>query len=134
LKERKKKTLTFHQHGRFMQNFESLKVKSNQKLTKKKKIINTSQISTDTHHSNPKSCLIGGQQAVHGSQLSLQLVNLTVQATNRRKNCVLLFPIFQKNVIAPQIQHIGLQMPDASLKVHLPVLEPRLLQQRLLVF
>ncbi len=74
------------------------------------------------------------QQAVHSGKLSLQLENLTVQATNRRKNCVLLFSILQENVIAPQIQHIGLQMLDASLKVRLLVLEPRLLQQRLLVF
>ena len=95
--------------------------------------MNTSQISPDTHHSNPKSRLIRRQQAVHSGQLSLQLKDLTVQAANRRKNCVLLFPILQENIIAPQMQHIGLQILDASLKVHLPVLKPRLLQQRLLV-
>ncbi len=31
------------------------------------------------------------------------------------------------------MQHIGLQILDAGLKVNLPVLKPRLLQQRLLV-
>ena len=87
-----------------------------------------------THHSTPKSRLIRRQQAVHSGQLSLQLENLTVQAANRRKNCVLLFSILQENVIAPQIQHISLQMPDAGLKVHLSVLKPRLLEQRLLIF
>ncbi len=37
LKEGKKKKLTYHQHGRFMQNFESLIDKSNQNWTKKRK-------------------------------------------------------------------------------------------------
>ena len=87
-----------------------------------------------THHTSPKSYLVRRQQVVHSGQLSLQLGNLTVQATNRRENCVLLLPILQKNVIAPQIQHIGLQMLDAGLKVHLSVLKPRLLEQRLLIF
>ncbi len=96
--------------------------------------MNTSRISPFTHHTNPKSYLVRRQQVVHSGKLSLQLKNLTVQATNRRKNCVLLFSILQEDVIAPQMQHIGLQILDASLKVHLLVLEQRLLQQRLLVF
>jgi hypothetical protein len=129
---KRRKTLTQHQHGRFMQNFESLKDKSKPKLNEK--TINTSQSNSDTRHSNPDSCLIGRQQADHSGQLSLKLENLTVQAANRRENCVLLFSLLQKNVVAPQIQHISLQMLDAGLKVHLPVLKPRLLQQRLLVF
>ena len=87
-----------------------------------------------THHTSPKSYLVRRQQAVHSGQLSLQLKNLTVQAANRRKHCVLLFSILQENVITPQIQHIGLQMLDAGLKVHLSVLKPRLLEQRLLIF
>jgi hypothetical protein len=86
-----------------------------------------------THHNSPKSYLVRRQQAVHRSQLSFQLGNLTVQATNRRENCVLLLPILQENVIAPQIQHISLQMLDASLEVRLLVLKPRPLKQRFLV-
>jgi hypothetical protein len=87
-----------------------------------------------TRHTSPKSYLVRRQLAVHSGQLRLQLGNLAVQATNRRENRVLLLPILKKNVIAPQILHIGLQMLDAGLKVRLPVLEPHPLQQRLLVF
>jgi len=131
---KRKKTLTQHQHGRFIQNFEILKQKVKPKLNENKKIINTSQISPDTHHSNPKSCLIRRQQAVHSGQLSLQLKNLTVQAADLREDCVLLVPILQHDVVALQVPHIGLQLLDAGLKVHLSVLQPHLLQQRLLVF
>ncbi len=67
LKERE--TLTYHQHGRLMQKFK-VKRQVKPKLNEKEKIINTSQISTDTHHSNSKSCLVRGQQAVHSGQLS----------------------------------------------------------------
>ncbi len=95
--------------------------------------MNTSRISPFTLHTNPKSYLVRRQQAVHSGKLSLQLKNLTVQATNRRKDCVLLFTILQENEIAPQMQHISLQMLDTSLQVHLLVLEPRLLKQRLLI-
>ncbi len=113
--------------------FWSLKTKGQTKIEGERKLINTSRISPISHHTSPKSYLVRRQQAVHSGQLSLQLENLTVQAANCRENCVLLFSILQKNVIAPQIQHIGLQMLDAGLKVHLSVLQPRLLEQGLLV-
>ena len=80
--------------------------------------------STDTHFSDSKNCLIIGQLAVHGSQLRLQLVNLTVQTTNCGEHSVLLVPVLQEQVVAPQIPHIGLQMVDAGLKVRLLMLEP----------
>jgi hypothetical protein len=86
-----------------------------------------------THHTSPESYLVRRQQAVHSGQLSLQLRNLTVQATNRRENCVLLLPILKKDLIAPQIQHISLQMIDAGLEVRLLMLKPRPLKQRFLV-
>ncbi len=117
-----------------MQNFEILKQKVKPKLNENEKIINTSQISPDTHHSNPKSCLISRQQAVHSSQLSLQLEDLTIQTANLREDCVFLVSIFQHHVVVLQIPHIGLQLLNASLDVQLSVLQPRLLQQRLLVF
>ncbi len=96
--------------------------------------MNTSQTSPDTHHSNPKSCLIRRQQAVHSGQLSLQLENLTVQAADLRKDCVLLVPILEHDVVALQVPHIGLQLLDATFDVQPSVLEPRLLEQRLLIF
>ena len=118
-----------------MQNFEILKQKVKPKLNKNGKIINTSQTSPDTHHSTPKSCLIiRRQQAVHSGQLSLQLEDLTVQAANLRKDCVLLVSILQHDVVVLHIPHIGLQLLDASLDVQPSVLQLRLLQQRLLVF
>ena len=86
-----------------------------------------------THHASPKSYLVRRQQAVHRSQLSLQLGNLTVQATNRRENYVLLLPVLQENVVAPQIHHISLQMLDAGLEVRLLMLKPHPLKQRFLV-
>ncbi len=117
-----------------MQNFEILKQKVKPK-TERKKIINTAQTSPDTHHSTPKSCLIiRRQQAVHSGQLSLQLKNLTVQAANLRKDCVLLVSILQHDMVVLQIPHIGLQLLNASLDVQPSVLQLRLLQQRLLVF
>jgi hypothetical protein len=134
LKERKKKTLTHHQHGRFMQNFENLKDKVKPKTKRKRENSKHISDSTDTHRSSPKSYLVRRQLAVHGGQLRLKLGNLTVQAANRREHCVLLIPVLQEQVIAPQILHIGLQMLDAGLKVRLLVLEPHPLQQRLLVF
>ena len=99
------------------------------------RIIDTSQISSDTQHSTPKSCLIiRRQQAIHSVQLSLQLEDLTVQAANFRKNCVLLISILQHHVVVLQIPHIGLQLLNASLDVQPSVLQLRLFQQRLLVF
>jgi hypothetical protein len=104
-------------------------------MNEKDKIINTSQISPDTHHSTPKSCLIvRGQQAVHSSQLSLQLEDLTVQTANLREDFVFLVSILQHHVVVLQIPHIGLQLLNASLDVQPSVLQLRLLQQRLLVF
>ncbi len=116
-----------------MQNFEILKQKIKPKLKESEKT-NTSQISPDTHHSTPKSCLISRQQAVRSSQLSLQLKDLAVQAANLREDCVLLVSILQHDVVVLQIPHIGLQLLDASLDVQPSVLQPRLLEQRLLVF
>jgi hypothetical protein len=108
--------------------------KHRDKTIKSKRIIDTSHISSDTHHSTPKSCLIiRRQQAVHSGQLSLQLKDLTVQAANLREDCVLLVSILQHHVVVLQIPHIGLQLLNASLDVQPSVLQLRLLQQRLLV-
>jgi hypothetical protein len=96
-------------------------------------MINTSQNSTDTHCSDSKNCLVRGQLAVHGSQLRLQLVNFTVQATNRGEHSVLLGPFLQEEIVTPQIPHIGLQMVDAGLEVRLLMLQTHSLKQRLLV-
>jgi len=122
------------QHERPIQNFEILKTESQTKTEQNGKIINTSQTSPDTHHSTPRSRLIRRQQAVHSGQLSLQLEDLTVQAANLRENCVLLVPILQHDVIVLQTPHIGLQLLDASLDVQPSMLQPCLLEQRLLVF
>jgi hypothetical protein len=132
IKRKQTKTLTFHQHDILTRNFESLKT-SHTKTELKKNIINTSQINTDTHCSDSKSCLIRGKLAVYESQLRLQLVNLTVQATNRGEHSVLLFPVLQENVVTPQIHHISLQMLDAGLEIRLLMLKPHPLKQRFLV-
>jgi hypothetical protein len=124
--------LTFHQHDILTRNFESLKT-SHTRTERKKNIINTSQISTDTHCSDSKSYLVRGQLAVHRSQLRLQLVNLTVQATNCGEHSVLFVPVLQEQVVAPQIHHISLQMLDAGLKVRLKMLKPHPLKQRFLI-
>jgi hypothetical protein len=124
--------LTFRQYDILTRSFESLKT-SHTRTERKKNIINTSQISTDTHCSDSKSCLVRGQLAVHGGQLRLQLVDLTVQATDRRENRVLLFPVLQEDVVAPQIHHICLQMLDAGLEVRLLMLKPHPLKQRFLI-
>ncbi len=123
---------TFHQHDILTRNFERLKA-SHTRTERKKNIINTSQISTDTHCSDSKSCLVTGQLADHASQLRLQLENLTVQATNRGEHSVPLVPVIQEQVVAPQIPHIGLQMLDAGLKVRLLMLKPHPLKQRFLI-
>jgi hypothetical protein len=86
-----------------------------------------------TSHQSEKNYLVKGQLAVHGSQLKLQLANLTVQATNRGKDSVLLFPVIQENVVTLQIHHISLQMLDAGLEVRLLMLKPHPLKQRFLV-
>ncbi len=117
-----------------MQNFEILKKESQNKTERERKIINTTQISPDTHHSTPKSCLIiRRQQANHSSQLSLQLEDLTIQATNLRKDRVFLVSILQHHVVVLQVPNIGLQLLNASLDVQPSMLQVRLLQQRLLV-
>jgi hypothetical protein len=96
-------------------------------------IINTSQISTNTRHASLESYLVGRQQAVHDGQLGLQLGNLTVQATNRSKNNVLLLPVLHEDIVASEVDDISLQMFKASLQVRLLMLEPHALKQRLLV-
>ncbi len=50
----KKEILTYRQHGTLMQNLKSLKRQVEPKPTGKEQIINTSQISTDTHHTSPE--------------------------------------------------------------------------------
>ena len=76
-------TLTYQQHGRLTQNFENLKDKSNRKLNEKKRREKQTHLRlAQTHIAPIQSCLVTRQLAVHGSQLSLQLGNLTVQATN----------------------------------------------------
>ena len=109
------------------------KTKETSQNWRKQKIRNTSRINPFTLHTNPKNYLVKGQLAVHGSQLKLQLANLTVQATNRGKHSVLLFPVIQENVVTPQIHHISLQMLDADLEVRLLMLKPRPLNKRFLV-
>ena len=89
--------------------------------------------STDTRFSDSKNCLVIGQLAVHRSQLGLELLDLTVQATNRRENCVLLLPVLQEDVVTSKIHHISLQMLDSGLEVRLLMLKPHPLKQRLLV-
>jgi len=103
------------------------------KLNEKEQIVNTSQTSTNTHHTSPESYLVRRQQAVYDGQLRLQLGNLTVQATNRRENCVLLLPVLQEDVVTSKIHHISLQMLDSGLEVRLLMLKPHPLKQRLLV-
>jgi hypothetical protein len=114
---------------------QNLKVKRQvePKLNEKEQIINTSQTSTDTHHTSPESYLVGRQQAVHDGQLGPQLANLTVQATNSREDYVLLLPVLQEDVVASEIHHISLQMLDSGLEVRLLMLKPHPLKQRLLV-
>jgi hypothetical protein len=89
--------------------------------------------STDTRVSDSKNCLVIGQLAVHGSQLRLQLVNLTIQATDRGEHSVLLIPVVQEQVVASEISDISLQMPDSGLEVRLLMLQPHPLKQRLLI-
>ncbi len=97
--------------------------------------INTSQIGSNTHYSTQKSRLIiSRQQAVHSSQLRLQLEDLTVQAANLREDRILLFSVFQHHVIVLQTPHIGLQLPNASLNIQPTMLQLRLLQQGLIAF
>ena len=128
-----KKSYKLHSHRKFGKNFKIQKPKSQAKIEEKQKIMNTSRISPFTLHTNPKNCPVRRQLAVHGSQLKLQLANLTVQATNRGKHSVLLFPVIQENVVTPQIHHISLQMLDAGLEVRLLMLKPHPLKQRFLV-
>ena len=80
-----------------------------------------------------KICLIIGQLAVHGSQLRLQLVNLTVQATNRGEHSVFLLPVVQEQVVASEVGNVSLQMSNFSLQISFLMLEPHSLKQRLLV-
>jgi hypothetical protein len=101
-----------------MQKFENFKQEGEPKPDKDKKIINTSQIGSNTHHSTQKSRLIiSRQQAVHSSQLRLQLEDLTVQAANLREDRILLFSVFQHHVIVLQSPHIRLKLLDASLQI-----------------
>ena len=60
---------------------------ANQNINKKTRRINKSQINSNTHHSTQKSRLIiRRQQTVHSGQLSFQLKDFTVQATDLREN------------------------------------------------
>ena len=103
------------------------------KLNGKEQIINTSHISTITHHASPDSHLVRRQQAVHDGQLGLQLGNLTVQATDRSKHSVLLVPVIQEQVVASEISDISLKEFKASLQISFLMLESHPLKQRLLV-
>jgi hypothetical protein len=103
------------------------------KLNGKEQIINTSHISTITHHASPDSHLVRRQQAVHDGQLGLQLGNLTVQATDRGEHSVLLVPVIQEQVVASEISDISLKEFKASLQISLLMLESHPLKQRLLI-
>jgi hypothetical protein len=85
------------------------------KLIGKEQIINTSHISTNTHQVSPDSHLVRRQQAVHDSQLRLQLSDLTVQATNGGKHSVLLVSLVQKQIVASKISDVSFQVSNLSL-------------------
>jgi hypothetical protein len=93
----------------------------------------TLQISTDTRCFDSKNCLVIGQLAVHGIQLGLELLNLTVQATNRGKHSVFLLPVVEEQVVASEVSDVSLQVSDFSFQIGLLMLEPHPLKQRLLV-
>ncbi len=99
----------------------------------RKKQIGTIKVSTDTRCLNSKYCLIIGQLAVHGSQLGLELLNLTVQATNGGKHSVFLLPVVEEQVVASEEGDVSLQMSNFSLQISFLMLEPHSLKQRLLV-
>ena len=115
-----------------MQNFK-FKGQVKPKLNGKEQIINTSHISTITHHASPDSHLVRRQQAVHDGQLGLQLGNLTVQATDRGEHSVLLVPVVQEQVVASEIGNVSLKEFKASLQISFLMFKPHPLKQRLLV-
>jgi len=103
------------------------------RLIEKEQIINTSHISTSTHHASPDSHLVRRQQAVHDGQLGLQLGDLTVQATNGSKHSALLVPVVQEQIVTSEIGDISLKEFKASLQISLLMLESHPLKQRLLI-
>ncbi len=103
----------------------------NAKLDEKEQIMNTSHIRTSTHHASPDSHLVRRQQAVHDSQLGLQLGDLTIQATNGRKHSVLLVPVVQEQIVTSEIGDISLKEFKASLQISFLMLKSHPLKQRL---
>ncbi len=126
------KTLTLHHHGILTQKFWMLNKQVTQIWTGKEQI-STLKVSTDTRCLDSKYCLVVRQLAIHGRQLGLELLNLTVQATDGGKHSVFLLPIVEEQVVASEIGDISFQMSNFSLQISSLMLEPHTLKQRLLV-
>ena len=83
IKENKMETSTLHQHGILTQNSGKTSKHKSHRTKQGKEQNSTPQISTDTRRFNSKNCLILGQLNVHRSQLSLELLNFTVQIASK---------------------------------------------------
>jgi len=91
----------------------------------------TPQISTDTRRFDSKNCLIIGQLAVHRSQLNLELLDFTLQTTDRSKHSLFLGTLVQKEIIASKISDISFQVSDFNFQIGTLMFESHALEQRL---
>jgi hypothetical protein len=69
------------------------------------------------------------QLAVHRSQLSLELLNLTVQTTNCNKQSVFLGTLGQEKKIASKISNICFQVSDFHFQIGTLIFESYALEQ-----
>ncbi len=134
IKKNKMETSTLHQHGILTQNSEknNFKTQVTQKWTRKEQN-STPQINTDTRRFDSKNCLRIGQLAVHRSQLGLELLEFTVQATDCSKHSLFLGTFVQKEIIASKISDISFQVSDFNFQIGKLMFESHALEQRLLV-
>ncbi len=89
------KTPTLYQHVTLPHKIpQKLLIASHKNRTMREQ--NIPQIKTDKRRFDSKNCLRIVQLAAHKSQLGLELLNLTVQTTNRTKQSVFLGTLGQK--------------------------------------
>ncbi len=133
IEENKMETSTLHQHGILAQNSEKTSKHKPHRPEQEEEQNSTPQVSTDTRRFGSKNCLIIGQLNVHRSQLGLELLDFTIQTTDRSKHSVFFGTLVQKEIIASRISDISFQGSDFNFQIGTRMFESHVLEQRLLV-
>ena len=127
--KKKIETPTHHHHGILKQKFRKTSKHKSHRTEQEKEQNSTPQISTDTRRFDSKNCLIIGQLAVHRSQLNLELLDFTLQTTDRSKHSLFLGTLVQKEIIASKISDISFQVSDFNFQIGTLIFESYALEQ-----